>query len=377
MQTMVYGPVPNTSSNQARAAVTDGVTSTSRPQTKGELQMDPTMGLAPIATISDEQQTLTTESASNVIGMSGYVSREHMQADQTANVEASTLAYPADTEAFAADVSTETVLAAVTGEEQPVAVEVLPAPETPPESPKYPVGKVDFNKPFEIFRDDDYQQLLTDAKIIAVLEHGTHRVVIAGIDSNDDEHIVLQFDLDGDDITGDWTLENLSTEPQTKFIRLMIDDERTLTADETVYDSEASAKRVYDHGDLFGIFPITIPPRVVAEPVVAPVVEGIAALADELTDDEYTEEEEHDEGDADFQAEAPVVEQAPATPPHPDAKWVNGRLIAPGQVVRFHKQYAGVRDVEVVKTRDHAYATLFVKPMDGTNPYWALNKNLR
>jgi hypothetical protein len=201
-------------------------------------------------------------------------------------------------------------------------------------------------------------------------------VVIAGQDGG--EHIVLQFDLEGDDISGDWSLENLSTEPQVKYIRLLIDDERTLTTDETVYDSEASAKRVYDHGDLFGIFPITIPPRV-PEVVETPVVAAadIVDLNEELTDDEYTEEEEHDEGDADFQAEAPVVEQAPAAPPHPDAKWVNGRLIAPGQVVRFHKQYAGVRDVEVVKTRDHAYATLFVKPMDGTNPYWALNKNLR
>jgi hypothetical protein len=331
--------------------------------------MDPTMGQAPIATISDEQHTLTPES--NVIGMSGYVSRDHMAADQ-----ASTLAYPADTEAFAADVSTETVLAAVTGEEQPVVAEALPAADTPPEPPKYPVGKVDFNKPFEIFRDNDYQQQLDDASIIAVLPHGSHPVVIAGQDGG--EHIVLQFDLEGDDISGDWSLENLSTEPQVKYIRLLIDDERTLTTDETVYDSEASAKRVYDHGDLFGIFPITIPPRV-PEVVETPVVAAadIVGLNEELTDDEYTEEEEHDEGDADFQAEAPVVEQAPAAPPHPDAKWVNGRLIAPGQVVRFHKQYAGVRDVEVVKTRDHAYATLFVKPMDGTNPYWALNKNLR
>lgn len=339
--------------------------------------MDPTMGQAPIATISDEQ-TLTTETASNVIGMSGYVNRADMQADQAIGTEASALTTEVDNGALlaaaigspTAEVTTEAVIT-----EQPVAAEVLPAAETPPEAPKYPIGKVDFNKPFEIFRDDDYQQQLTDAKIIAVLEHGTHRVVIAGIDSNDDEHIVLQFDLEGDDITGDWSLENLSTEPQVKYIRLLIDDERTLTAEETVYDSEGAANRAYNHGDVFGIFPITIPPRFVETPVPAAVVEG---LSEELTDDEYSEEEEHDDGE-DFHSEA-VVETAPPTPaapPHPDAKWVSGRLIAPGQIVRFHKQYVGVRDVEVIKTRDHSYATLFVKPQDGSTPYWALNKNLR
>jgi hypothetical protein len=364
MQTLVYGSAHNTPSKQARAAVTDGVTSTSRPQSKGELQMDPTMGQAPIATVSDEQQTLTTETVSNVIGMSGYVNRDHMAADV-----ASTLAYPADTEAFAADVSTETVLAAVTGEEQPVAAEVLP--ETPPSPPKYPVGKIDFNKPFEIFRADDFNQSLTEASIIAVLTQGTHPVVIAGYDGADGEHIVLQFDLEGDDISGDWTLENLSTEPQTKFVRLFVDGDRNYTVDDTLYDTEGEANRAHTYTDVFGVFPIVIPPRAPA------VIEATALVpTEELTDDEYSEEEEHDEG-ADFQSETAVVETAPAAPPHPDAKWVNGRLIAPGQVVRFHKQYIGVRDVEVIKTRDHAYATLFVKPMDGSNPYWALNKNLR
>ena len=326
--------------------------------------MDPTMGQASFAPISSEQP-LATEPASNVIGMSGYLNQAAMQADQAGGTQATGLA-PAEPEVFAADVSTEQVVAAVIGEE-PV-IEAQPVPEAPA-APKYPIGKVDFNKPFEIFRYDDYQQQLTDAKIIAVLSSATHPVVVAGIDG-DDDHIVIQFNLEGEDISGDWTLENLSTEPQTKFIRVFVDNERTLTADETVYDTEAAANRAYNHGDVFGVFPITIPPRAVAEPVVE-------ASTEEVTDDEYSEEEEHDEGDADFHVEAAVVEPTPPAPPHPDAKWVNGRLIAPGQMIRAYRPRCGVRDVEVLKTRDHAYQSLFIKPQDGSNPYWALNKNLR
>ena len=56
---------------------------------------------------------------------------------------------------------------------------------------------------------------------------------------------------------------------------------------------------------------------------------------------------------------------------------MNGASSPPGQTVWAFRQPLGTRQVEVIKTRDHAYQTLFVKPQDGTNPYWALNKNIR
>lgn len=332
--------------------------------------MDPTMGQAPI--FANEQQPLSApEASASVISMSGYLNQADMQADQAGGTEASGLA-PAEPEVFAADVSTETVLAAVTGEEQPAVAETLPAPVTPPEPPKYPIGKIDFNKPFEVFKNDDYQEQLTDVSIIAVLSHGTHRVVIAGTNTNDDEHIVLQFDLEGDDINGDWVVENISTEPQTKFVRLFIDGDRHITVDETLYDTKGEGDRAHTYTDVLGVFPVVIPPRVVEAPVVEAVVETA-----ELSDDEYSEEEEHDDAG---QFEAAVVDAtppAPPAPPHPDAKWVNGRLIGPGQIVSAYRQKYGTRQVEVIKTRDHAYQALFVKAQDGTNPYWALNKNIR
>ncbi|MHC2249938.1 hypothetical protein [Bradyrhizobium elkanii] len=343
--------------------------------------MDPTMGQTTYGLVlANEQQPTNllpapTETAA-VVSMSGYLNRADMQADQAAGTEASGLTNEIDngsqpvaetSEVFAAGVSTQEVFATITAEE-PV-VETLPAPEAPPSPPKYPVGKVDFNKPFEIYRTDDSQDFLTEVVILSVLADATHPVVIAGYHDNEGERVVLQFDLDGDDIRGDWVFENISTEPQTKFVRLFIDDERVITADETVYDSEAAAKRDYHHQDLFGIFPIVIPPRVSASAVVeSTVVEGDGS--------DFNEEEEHDEGgdDAGDEVVAAVVE---AAPPHPDAKWVNGRLIAPGQTVSAYRQRFGTRQVEVIKTRDHAYQTLFVKPQDGTNPYWALNKNIR
>ncbi|WLB84980.1 hypothetical protein [Bradyrhizobium elkanii] len=348
--------------------------------------MDPTMGQTSTygVVLANEQQPTNllpapTETAS-VVSMSGYLNRADMQADQAAGTEASGLTSEIDngallaaaigsqpvaetSEVFAADVTTEQAFAAITAEE-PV-VEALPAPEAPPSLPKYPVGKVDFNKPFEIYRTDDNQDFLTEVVILSVLADATHPVVIAGYHDNEGERLVLQFDLDGDDIRGDWVFENISTDPQTKFVRLFIDDERTLTVDETLYDSELAANREYHHGDVFGIFPIVIPPRVSASAIVeAAVVEGDGS--------DFNEEEEHDEaGDED------VAEVVEAAPPHPDAKWVNGRLIAPGQTVSAYRQRFGTRQVEVIKTRDHAYQTLFVKPQDGTNPYWALNKNIR
>jgi hypothetical protein len=45
--------------------------------------------------------------------------------------------------------------------------------------------------------------------------------------------------------------------------------------------------------------------------------------------------------------------------------------------VTAYRQGFGERSGTVVKTRDHSYKTLFVQPNDGTNPYWALNKNIR
>ncbi|MGX1427104.1 hypothetical protein AB7M59_007539 [Bradyrhizobium elkanii] len=353
--------------------------------------MDPTMGQTSTygLVLANEQQPTNllpapTETAS-VVSMSGYLNRADMQADQAAGTEASGLTTEIDngallaaafgspiaetSEVFAADTSTEEVFATITAEE-PV-VEALPAPEAPPSPPKYPVGKVDFNKPFEIFRTDDNQDFLTEVVILSVLADATHPVVIAGYHDNEGERVVLQFDLDGDDIRGDWVFENISTEPQTKFVRLFIDEDRALSVDETLYDTQFAADRASNHAydDVFGVFPITIPPRVSASAVVeSTVVEGDGS--------DFNEEEEHDEG-GDESGDEVVAEVVEAAPPNPDAKWVNGRLIAPGQTVSAYRQRFGTRQVEVIKTRDHAYQTLFVKPQDGTNPYWALNKNIR
>ncbi|WFU52234.1 hypothetical protein QA639_21235 [Bradyrhizobium pachyrhizi] len=334
--------------------------------------MDPTMGQTAIYGI---EQPLTNApmpapvTETSVISMSGYLNKADMQADQAAGTEASGLTAEIDngalpvaetSEVFAAGVSTEEVFAAVTGDP-------LPAPEAPPAPPKYPVGKVDFNKPFEITKVDDHRAVLTEIVILSVLNDATFPVVIAGYDDNAGERVVLQFDLEGDDINGDWLVENLSTEPQTKFVRLFQNDDREFSVDEELYDTEAAAKRAFDNGDVFGVFAVVLPPRGAALLTQPTVVDGV---------DEVNEEEEHDEG-GDDEVVAEVVEATPPAPPHPDAKWVSGRLVAPGQIVRFHKQHVGTRDVEVIKTRDHSYATLFVRPQDGSNPYWALNKNLR
>jgi hypothetical protein len=314
--------------------------------------MDPTMGQAPV--FATEQPTpalpAPTETAA-IISMSGYLTQADMQADEAGGTEASGLAAAETDTVIGAEVSTEPAIAAAL--EEPTL-----APETPPSLPKYPVGNVDFNKPFEVYKDGDYSDQLSNLSILTVLENNSYPVLVVGHYGG--EQIVIQFDTDGDDVNGEYRAENIETGPRTKFVKLFIDGDREITADEQVYDSELQAKRGYSHQDVLGIFPVVIPPR-----------DGVAAS------DETGVEDEEEGDDLEGTDEVAAVETAPAMPPHPDARWVNGRLIAPGQIISAYRKHFGVRQVEVIKTREHSYQTLFVKPEDGSNPYWALNKNIR
>ena len=315
--------------------------------------MDPTMGQAPVFATEQQQPALPAPTeTTTVISLSGYLSHADMQADLAGGAEASGLTATETDTVVGAEVSTEAALTAAL-------VEAAPALETPPSPPKYPAGVVDFNKPFEVFKDGDFDHQLTSLSILTVLTNASYPVLVVGNDGG--EQIVVQFDTDGDDVNGEWKAENIETGPRTKFVRLFIDGDRALTADEEIYDTEAEANRAYSHQDVFGVFPFVIPPR------------GSQLEATEDGDGIDDEEESDDlEG-----TETAVVETAPAVPPHPDARWVNGRLIAPGQIISAYRKGYGVRTVEVVKTREHSYQTLFIKPQDGSNPYWALNKNIR
>jgi hypothetical protein len=312
--------------------------------------MDPTMGQSVIG------QAVFGGAENNdapAIGMSGYLSVADMQADQqAAGTEASGLTgVEADT-VVGDEVSTEAALAAVV--EEPAA----PAPAAP--AIVYPSGLVDFNKPFQVFDANDDSDVHTDAKIIAVLKGNAYPVVI--VSHHGGEQVVGQFDTDGDEMNGELKVENLETEPVTRY-GVLIKQGRDYSLHDELFKSEHEAGDVsldYDQSIAL-VFPITIP------------VPGTAPFNDVPGLPQGTEaiEEEDDH--------VVPTTAAPVEPPHPDARWVNGRLIKPGDKVRATKRGdLAERVCTVIKTQDDHKRTLFIQADDGSNgPYWALNSKIR
>ncbi|WP_316207477.1 hypothetical protein [Bradyrhizobium sp. SZCCHNR3118] len=335
--------------------------------------MDPTMGNSIFGTPS--VPALPAPEPAPAIGMSGYLSVADMQADQAGGTETSGISTITEGDTVVSgDVSTvEAFVAALT---EPTTTEAQPEP-VQPEEPKYPVdGNIDYNKPFEVYRTGTYSDQLTGYSILTYLDGAAYPFVIAGTDG--DDKIVLQFNGDGEDISGDWTVEQIETEPRTKFVRLLVNDDRELTVDDELYDSEHEATSAYAGETVFGVYPIVIPPRAGQNVEVVEAAPAWTGPNDELTDDEVTEEEENEDGDV----EDNEVSSAPLAPvddnsANPDAVWVNGRRIVPGDAVSAYRQRQGTRTCDVKKTRQHSYASLFIQPRDGSNPYWALNKNIR
>ena len=206
--------------------------------------MDPTMGQAVVtgqATFGGWRRVPAAP------GMSAYLSVADMQADQASGTEASGV---------------------VTGEEAHASVDagrrsgLAIAAEAPPSPPAviYPSGRVvDFNKPFQVFDANDDEVIHEDAKIIAVLTGNSYPVVI--VSRHDGEQVVSQFDTDGDEMQGELKVENIVTEPVTKY-GVLIKQGRgySLSSDLFASERDAYAGTSVDYNESIAlVFPITIP----------------------------------------------------------------------------------------------------------------------
>src|SRR5882724_5404685 len=230
---------------------------------KERVNMDPTMG----------------ETAG--IGMSGYVSQEHMQADQASN-------------------ETSSVVEITEAEVLPPAQEPV-APTT-----NYPAGVVDFNKPFTVFDAYNNSAIHDDAKVLAVLTGNTYPVVVISV--HDGEQVINQFDTDGDDINGELKAENLETGPRILYGVLIRQSRRDFGLRDELFASEEAARyeTTLDHDEVIAsVFPVTIPGYEDS----AAVIEGISG--DVGLEDDHDDEEVDDH----------VGQTA-----NPDARWVNGYL---------------------------------------------------
>jgi hypothetical protein len=234
---------------------------------------------------------------------------------------------------------------------QAVVVEHEATPPAPPAT-NYPVGIIDFNKPFQVFDANDDSEIHDNARVLAVLTGNAYPVVI--VSEHNGEQVVGQFDTDGDEMNGDLKVENLDMAPRIMF-GVLIKQGREYSLSDELFNSERDAhdQTFLSDGQIAAVFPVTIPGADGQFAVVQAVVEGES-------------EEQDDDTNVHVMAD-------------PNARWVNGRLIKPGDKVRARKTGESYEQVcTVIKTRDDSMRSLFIQAdIDGSAPYWALNKKIR
>jgi hypothetical protein len=246
--------------------------------------------------------------------------------------------------------------------------ETLPAPETPPTIPQYPIGLIDFNLPIVVLDNADYNdEAFDDAKIVTVLKGSLHPVVITFWKHG--EQCIDQFDTDGDSASGDHKVEQDQPYPRTIFV-VIGRDGRKLTIDEEMYASESAARAETSLGDIAGVFPLVIEAPKVAEPVIISS-DDIGQLAEALDSNNEDGDEEHED------EVAPVSPVAPPSTDAPTEMYVAGQNRRVGQTVYASRQGFGIRACRIVKLRRDGHKSLYLDPQDGNAPYWALNKNVR
>jgi hypothetical protein len=270
------------------------------------------------------------------IGMSGYVSQDHMQADQASN----------ETSAVA-----ETIEA-----------EVLP-PTQGPAAPttNYPAGVVDFNKPFMVFNSENDSDIHDDPKVLTLLVGNPYPVVV--VSRHQGEQVINQFDTDGDEVNGELKAENLETGPRILYGVLIRLGRRDYSLSDELFSDEQAARggTTLEHDEVIAsVFPVTIPG-----------FDGSEVTAETLDGDEEPNGFDEEESDAEETGDVQPISD-------PNARWVNGRLIKTGDKVRARKTGDfSERVCTVIKTRDDHKRTLFIQAdADGSEPYWALNKKV-
>ncbi|MGJ4953115.1 hypothetical protein [Bradyrhizobium sp. HKCCYLS20291] len=217
--------------------------------------------------------------------------------------------------------------------------------ETP--ATNYPVGAVDFNKPFEVFDSNDDDDRHANARVLAVLAGNNYPVVVVSHDGS--EEVVTQFDTDGNSLNGDLSVENVAPAiEQTKFV-IIFKDRREFSLGAELYDTEQAAFDVArNESDVFAVLPVTIP---ALKQEIPPVPLPVVAAND---DDEEDEGEEVDAG----------------------PKYIAGMTLKAGDKVRAYRKNRGSRTCTILKTRHYpAHKQLYIQA-DGETPYWALNKNI-
>jgi hypothetical protein len=227
----------------------------------------------------------------------------------------------------------------------------------------YPIGAVDYNKPFDVFNTYDNDEVHTNPRVLAVLEGNAYPVVVVSTDSQGDD-VVHQFDTDGDVLNGDLKIENTVAEEITKFVLLERSGRRTFTT--SIHDTEDEARNDADADIFHAIIPFVIPIEAQLLYTTAPSSSVV------IEDGDDVEDEENHNGDLEHTSGGAV-----ASDPEGSVR-VNGSVYVAGDKVSAYRQGFGQRVCDVLKTRDtDRFKSLYIQANDGSVPYWALNKNIR
>lgn len=232
-----------------------------------------------------------------------------------------------------------------------------PANVTALTPPKYPVGRVDFNKPIEIFEQYNDEEPIGPGTVIYVLDRSSDYPVIVKFEDTNGSERAIAFDTDGDSYD-DFKVKNavVLNYPLTVYGVLNRDGDnlKDLQLFADVFATEEEAKVEATGHDI--IFPI-----VITDPISASVVfksEETSVLEASI---------------------APTAEQLANLPPGSILQAFHAgtnRNLKVGDLMRAYRVGRGWRNVEIVKVRDRYNKHFMVKANDDTNPYWALDKNI-
>jgi hypothetical protein len=203
-----------------------------------------------------------------------------------------------------------------------------------PHDPALVGNDIDYNKPIQTIDGET-------AELMQVLT-GQRYPFLVKITKEDGDITVDTFDLDGDGRHSYYTLENKKEEPAFFWGRLVRDtDDDEYLFDGSVYTSEQEAREGYlsSYLEIVSVFKVETKAKV------------------EASSDDEAEDAGDENGDT------------------VDRVLIGNEYVVPGQGIGYFRKGYGNRYGTALKLRANSTKSVFFQPDDGSNPYWALDKN--
>lgn len=246
----------------------------------------------------------------------------------------------------------------------PVPSEIITSLVEQIKGPGYPIGQIDFNQPIIVVDGENHDEVFEDASVLTVLKGSQHPVVVSFW--KDGIQQVAQFNADGEDNDGDFTIYNVIEGPRTMFAVLLLQG-RVPALDSELYFTRDLALAGNKGEIVIDVVPLTFEPHV-PQVTPAPQLDEAHASSGDEVDIEEDEEDEDDIEDAEADGDATSA---------PESVQLGYRTYRVGDTISFFRRNKGVRSGTVSKIRADGYKSVFFAANDGSEPYWARNVNVR